>query len=527
MRPEATGGRHSSVPSVNPRPGQRRVRRAGHLPFLLHSDGTIPATGSLHFTKAYGGSHAANTAEPDRGSPLAIRRASDHLMHRARDPQVAAPEGPKPTIGARHAVALCVGVVIGAGIFRAPAMVAGASPSEAMFLTIWLVGGLLSILGALCYAELASAYPSAGGDYHFLERAYGRRVAFLYGWARLTVIQTGSLALLAYIFGDYLAALWPLGAYGSPIYAGALVAALTALNWLGIRHGAGAQFWLTCVEVLGIALVIVAGLLIAPAAEPLAPGEREGALGLVLVFVLLTYGGWSEVVYVSAELRDARRRIAPVLIASLSIVTLLYMLVNWAYLRALGLDGIAGSQAVAADVMARAFGPAGTAAISLMVAIAALTSANATALTGARTTYALGRDFPRLRWLGQWDAGRETPGRALLVQGGIALLLVIGAAFGRDEFSSVVEYTAPVFWFFLLLVGIALFVLRRAPKPAGGFRTPLYPLVPALFCATSGYLLYSSIAYTGPSALVGVAVLGVGALLLDFLSKPPAQEKRE
>jgi len=449
-------------------------------------------------------------------------------MHQALDRSAAASEGPKPTIGVRHAIALCVGIVIGAGIFRAPAMVAGGSSSEAMFLAIWLVGGLLSILGALCYAELASAYPNAGGDYHFLERAYGPRLAFLYGWARLTVIQTGSLALLAYIFGDYLAALWPIGPYGSSIYAGALVVILTALNWLGVRYGTSVQFFLTCIEALGIVLVIVAGLLIAPAVPPSLPGEREGALGLVLVFVLLTYGGWSEVVYISAELKDARRRIAPVLIVSLSFVTLLYLLVNWAYLRALGLDGVAGSQAVAADVMGRAFGPAGTAAISLIVAIAALTSANATAITGARTTYALGRDFARLRWLGRWDAGRETPGRALLVQGGIALLLVIGAAFGRDAFGAVVEYTAPVFWFFLLLVGIALFVLRRRePERQAGFRTPLYPLVPALFCATSGYLLYSSVAYTGPSALVGVAVLGVGALLLIFISKPPAKEKRE
>lgn len=434
-------------------------------------------------------------------------------------------QGPRPTIGARHAIALCVGIVIGAGIFRAPAMVAGASSSEAVFLATWLAGGVLSILGALCYAELASAYPSAGGDYHFLERAFGNRLAFLYGWARLAVIQTGSLALLAYVFGDYLAALWPIGPFASTIYAAALVAALTGLNWLGIRQGAGTQFWMTCVEVLGIGAVIVAGLLVAPEAVPAVQGERGGALGLVLVFVLLTYGGWSEVVYVSAELRDARRRIAPVMIASLGIVTLLYLLVNWAYLRALGLDGIAGSETVAAEVMARAFGPAGTTAISLMVAVAALTSANATAITGARTSYALGRAFPRLGWLGRWDPERDTPGNALLLQGAIALLLVAGAAFGRDAFGAVVEYTAPVFWFFLLLVGIALFVLRRrAPPPAGSFRVPLYPLIPALFCATSGYLLYSSVAYTGPSALVGVAVLAVGALLLVFLRSPPAEE---
>jgi amino acid transporter len=432
---------------------------------------------------------------------------------------------PRPTLGMRHGLALCVGIVIGAGIFRAPAMVAGAATSEAMFLGTWALGGLLSILGALCYAELASAHPNAGGDFHFLELAFGRNLAFLYGWARLTVIQTGSLALLAYVFGDYLAALWPAGPYASSVYAALLVIGLSGLNWLGIRQGAGTQFWLTCAEVLGLVAVIIAGLFFAPEAVTLPRAEREGSLGLVLVFVLLTYGGWSEVAYISAELRDARRRMAPVMVTGLGLVTLLYVLVNWAYLRALGLDGVAGSQAVAADVMARAFGPAGAASISLIIAIAALTSANATVITGARTSYALGKAFPRLCWLGRWSVTRDTPGNAVLLQGAIAVLLVAGATFGRDEFGAVVEYTAPVFWFFLLMVGVAVFVLRRrAPPPPGCFHVPFYPLVPSLFCATSAYLLYSSIAYTGASALVGVVVLALGGLLLLLVRTPPTRQ---
>ncbi len=434
---------------------------------------------------------------------------------------------PKPTLGIRHGMALCVGIVVGAGIFRAPAMVAGASSSEAMFLGTWALGGLLSIIGALCYAELASAHPSAGGDFHFLELAFGRSVAFLYGWARLAVIQTGSLALLAYVFGDYVAAVWSFGPYTSSIYATLLVIGLTFLNWLGIRQGAEAQFWMTCAEVAGVLAVIVAGLLIAPKAAPAPPTEREGAFGLVLVFVLLTYGGWSEVVYISAELKNSRRRIAPVIVAGLGLVTLLYLLVNCAYLRALGLEGVAGSQTVAADVMARAFGPAGATSISLAIAVAALSSANATVITGARTSYALGRTFPRLGWLGAWNATRGTPGNAMLLQGGIALLLVLGATFNRNAFGAVVEYTAPVFWFFLLIVGGAVFVLRRrGPPPPGSFRVPFYPILPALFCATSAYLLYSSIAYTGASALVGVAVLAVGVLLL-FLVRDPSRPSVE
>lgn len=432
--------------------------------------------------------------------------------------------GPAPTVSARHAVAVAVGVVIGAGIFRTPAIVAGGSSSETMFFVAWMLGGLLSVLGALCYAELASAHPHAGGDYHFLERAFGRRTAFLYGWARLTVIQTGSLALLAYIFADYLSAAWPLGEFGSTAYAAGLIVLLTFLNCLGVKQGTSAQLWMTGLEVIGLCLVIAAGLLATPETPPPVLQEQGSALGLVLVFVLLTFGGWGEVAYLSAEIRDGRRRIAGVIVGSLVAVMLLYLLVNWAYIRVLGLSGVAGSDAVAADLMERAVGPAGTAAISLLVAVAALTSANATAITGARTTYALGLSFPRLNWLAKWDSTRNTPLNALLTQAAIALVMIVAAAGARDEFSRIVEYTAPVFWFFMLLVGIAQFVLRaKEPDIQRPFKTPLYPLVPSIFCATSAYLLYSSIAYTGFSGMLGVAVLAIGWVLLLFLR--PRQER--
>lgn len=427
-------------------------------------------------------------------------------------------KGPRPAIEARHAVAVCVGIVVGAGIFRTPAVVAGGSSSEAMFLAAWAIGGLLSVLGALCYAELASTYPHAGGDYHFLERAYGRKVAFLYGWARLTVIQTGSLAILAYIFADYLSSLLPLGAGSSVIYAAGLIVVLTWLNWLGIRQGASVQIWMTGLEVAGLGAIVVAGFLLSPAPAPVSFKGDGGAFGLILVFVLLTFGGWGEVVYLSSELKGSRRRIAGVMVGSLVTVTAIYLLVNWAYVRALGLEGVAASDAVAAELMEKATGSVGAAVISLLVAVAALTSANATAITGARTTYALGLAFPRLRWLGQWDIQRNTPSNALLLQAGIALLLVFGAAFGRDEFSRVVEYTAPVFWFFMILIGLSQFVLRhRDPDVHRPFKTPFYPLVPSIFCATSAYLLYSSVAYTGLSGVLGLAVLGSGVLLLPFL----------
>ena len=433
---------------------------------------------------------------------------------------------PSPSFGRWEAVALTVGIVVGAGIYRTPSLVAAQSSGETAILLAWLIGGTVSIIGALCYAELASTFPDAGGEYHFLTRAFGRRLAFLYGWSRLAIIQTGSLALLAFVYGDYVSEILPLGAQSAAIHAAIAVAAITGVNWAGVVHGCRTQMWLTVLEVAGLGLVIVAGLLVLPEAPSAPPPSGGSALGLVLVFVLLTYGGWNEAAYLSAELREAKRQIMPVLIGSLLLVACLYILVNLALLRGLGQAGLAGSEAAAADLLRRAWGEPGAAVISIAVAIAALTSANATAFTGARSAYALGRDFPRLAWLGRWRAQEGTPANALLAQGAAALLLVGLGAFARDGFRLAVEYTAPAFWLFFLLLGLSLFILRRrepgAPRP---FRVPLYPLTPALFCMTSAYLLWSSLAYTGLGALVGGAVVAVGALLIPFVDRRPSTPK--
>jgi len=426
----------------------------------------------------------------------------------------------RPTLGTREAAAITIGIVIGAGVFRTPSLVAGGAASEAAVLLAWAAGGLISIIGALCYAELASAYPSAGGDYHFLTRAFGRRLSFLYAWARLSVIQTGSIALLAYVFGDYASEIVNLGPYSSAIYAAAVVIALTAVNWIGVHAGARTQNWLTLVEVGGLVALIVTGLLVAPAGAPSPSNAQTTSVGLIMVFVLLTYGGWNEAVFVSAELKDARKRMAPVLVLSLVLITGLYLLANAAYLRVLGLGGVAASEAVAADVMRLAYGAPGAVAISALIAVSALTSANATAFTGARTAYALGCQHCALAFLGCWNEKSATPGNALLVQGAAALALVVVGAFARSGFQVAVEYTAPVFWFFFLMVGLSLFVLRRRePQVERPFKVPFYPVLPVIFCLTNAYLLYSSLAYTGVGALVGVAVLGLGIVALFFVER--------
>jgi amino acid transporter len=241
----------------------------------------------------------------------------------------------------------------------------------------------------------------------------------------------------------------------------------------------------------------------------------QPAFGVCMVFVLLTYGGWNEAAYISAELKDVRRNMLRALAWSMFILTALYLLVNLAYLRGLGLAGMARSQAVAADLLQQVWGSASARLISVMIAVSALTSINATIIVGARSNYALGCDWPVLGFLGRWNARTGSPTQALLVQGAVALALIAFGAFMRQGFETMVDYTAPVFWLFFLLTGLALFVLRwREPQRARPFRVPLYPLLPLAFCASSAWLLYSSLAYTRLGALVGVAVLAAGVPLL-------------
>jgi basic amino acid/polyamine antiporter, APA family len=430
---------------------------------------------------------------------------------------------PRPSLSLGDAVAMIVGLIVGAGIFGTPSIVAGAVQGEAMLVAVWVAGGIFSIIGALCYAELATAFPSAGGEYHFLQRAFGRSLAFLYGWARMTVIVAGSIAVFAYLFGEYISRVVNFGAHSPAIWAAIVVGVLTIVNYLGIREGKVTQNLFTVMEVSGLVLIVIAGLVFAPAPEPVAAAAGGGSqpwymgagIASAMVFVLFTYGGWNDAAYISAEVRDRSRNMVRALLYSIGLVTLLYVLVNIAYLKGLGYDAMARSDAVAADLLKRAWGPTGEKLISFIVAIAALTSVNGSMIVGARSNYALGRDWPALRYLGRWDEVSGSPRAALLVQGAIALVLVAFGAWYNTGFKGLVEYSLPVFWGFFMLVGIALFVLRRkepdAPRP---FRVPGYPLVPAIFVLMCGYLLYSSLAYHRTHALVGLAVLAVGAVVM-------------
>jgi len=425
---------------------------------------------------------------------------------------------PKPLLSVADGTFLMVGMVIGVGIFKAPSIVAGNTETPVQFILVWLFGGLISLCGALVYAELAARHPGTGGEYTFLQRGFGDGAAFVFAWSRMTVIQTGAIAAVAFVFGDYASQVLNLGERGSALYAGLSVVALTALNFAGTLQSKTLQKVLETILIASLLGLAVAGIFSGGEPAP-TKGAGGGALDLALLFVLFTYGGWNEAAYLGGEVRDPTRNMMRILVTGVVAVTALYVLVNIGYVAALGLQGVRDSKAVAADLMRAVAGDKGAVALALIVCVSALTTINAAIFTGARTNYALGQSFPLFSALGNWREAGSTPANALLLQGVLALVLVGAGSLTPDGFESMVAYTAPVFWTFFLLTGLTLVVLRRREGGAAPFRVPFYPLVTAAFCAMCAFMLYKSVTYIlnpqfgpkfGTAVLAGLLVMAAG-----------------
>jgi amino acid transporter len=431
----------------------------------------------------------------------------------------AAPGVPLPALSTFDAAMIVCGIVIGGGIFALPPLVASNSGSVGWMFVAWALGAALTVVGSLCYAELSATFPHAGGDYHFLTRAFGRDLSFFFGWARAAVITTGSTALHAYIFGNYASRIFPLGSQSSALYAALVVVLLTALNVLGLKESSRTQNVVTLLLIAGMALVAFGGFqapAVPAAAAPSSPSSP--VLGSALLFVLFAYGGWNEAAYISAELRGGRRAILTALLAAIAVITTLYLVFVAALETGLGFEALKASQAPAADVAQRAFGGFGQTLIATVVCLSVLASSNATMMVGARSNYALGLDWPIVSFMGGWDRKRDVPVAAFLVQGAVTLGLVVFAAREPSGVRAMVEFTAPVFWFFFLLTGIALFVLRRkyahVERP---FSVPLYPVLPLVFVGTCAFLLWSSLTYARSQHALQVALYVMAAGLVAWV----------
>jgi len=434
---------------------------------------------------------------------------------------------PKRQLTLFDSTCIIVGVIIGAFFYEISPTIARCVPSVSWLIGVWLLGGVLSLVGALCYAELSTAYPRQGGDYVYLTRAFGRPVGFLFAWAQLWIVRPGSVGALAYVFGRYANQLFPLGngTRAMMIYAVASIVVLTVINILGVSEGKWTQNLLTTVKVLGLAAIFVVGFLFsAPDALPdSSPGAMPAGtdLRLAMILILYTYGGWNEMAYVGAEVRNPGKNMLRALVIGTLAVTVIYVLGSAAFVHALGFDGICRSEAVAADVLRLGLGDPGGRIISLLICISALGAINGMIFTGSRIYYAFGTDHRLFAPLGQWSGRRGTPVVSLAIQAAITLALVVSFGLVEGGFQSLVNFTTPIFWIFFLLVGLSLFVLRfREPNTPRPYRVPWYPALPILFCLSSLFMVYASLSWAvdhrSYEALWAVALLAIGAVLSCF-----------
>ena len=449
----------------------------------------------------------------------------------------------RPHLGLWDIVSIILGIVIGAGIYETAPFILQNVSSPAMGLVVWVAGGILTFIGGLCYAELASTYPRSGGDYVYLTKAFGRWAGFLFGWMQLAVLMTGSIGMMAYIFADYAVTLRKLGPGSEFIYAAAAVAALSIANLVGVVFGRRTQNFLTGLKVLAIGSIVIAGFLWSgptAAKAPIVAGS--GSLGLAMILVLYTYGGWNDAALVAAEVADKRRNLPLAFMLGTGSLMLVYLLVNGAYLNALGFQGARESKAIAADVLAPPFGAFGARAMAIFVMVSALGALNGMIYTGSRLYATLGEDYPALSWLSRWHPRRSVPVLSLLTQTAITLFLValVGTNWGRNlintlvgvigfeplswqghgGFETLLRCTAPIFWAFFLMTAVSLLVLRiRDPNAARPWKVPGYPVTPLIFCGMCAYMLYSASTYAGKLLVIGAVPVVMGLIFYWFAGR--------
>jgi len=441
-------------------------------------------------------------------------------------PELAA--APKRQLTVFDSTCIIVGIIIGSAFYENTPMIAQGVSSPVWFIGVWVFGGVLSLVGALCYAELATAYPASGGDYVYLTRAFDRRTGFLFAWAQLWIVRPGSIGAMAYVFARYAHQLRPLGSQNLSlmIYAVGSVLVLTGINIIGVRESKWTQNLLTTLKAAGVLAIVAVGLTSAPQPAPAVP--RSGPFALSLIMIFYAYGGWNEMAYVAAEVRDPRRNILRSLIIGTLAVTLIYVLANLAFLHALGLKGVRNSDAIAADVLRSIGGKWGAGAISALICITALGAINGMIFTGARINYAVGAEHRLYSLLGTWNSRTGTPIWSLVIQAVVTVGLAVPFGLVSGGFRSFIDYTTPVFWIFFLLVGASLFVLRfREPTRARPYRVPLYPIIPALFCLSSAFMVYESLDYAIGQrrwpALWSIVLLVIGVAMSFYDPRPREQ----
>ena len=421
-----------------------------------------------------------------------------------------------------HATALVVGIIIGASIFVQPSVITETVPSLAAVYAVWIASGILTLFGALIAAELASAYPHAGGVYVFLREAFSPGVAFLWGWAMFWTMHTGIIAVIAMVFARYVSFFIPVGDAGLRVLASLAIVALTAVNYIGVRQGSLVQTTLTILKVGAVVAIILIAFTTGtqqptlgfPAqAQTLTP--KSFALGLVAG--LFAFGGWHMVTYAAEETRDPERTIPRALIVGVFIVTACYVALNAAYFHVLAPGVIAKSTRVAADAADAVFGHGGAAAISAVVAVSTFGALNGVILSGPRAYLAMARDGLLVSWAAAIHERFRTPHRAIVLQGVWAVVLVSTGTY-RALFTRVV-YTE---WIFFALMAFGLMRLRSRGSYSPAYRVWGYPIVPIIFIVSSVAIVINQLATDPAEGAMGLLLVGLGWPVYAFFLRKSA-----
>ena len=424
----------------------------------------------------------------------------------------------KRQIGLYAATAITVGNIIGSGIFRSPHSVAQHITVFWQVLLAWVIGGILSICGALVLAELAVTHPKTGGLYVFIREGFGDAHAFVFGWANLWVIKPTVIASITSVFALYFCQVLHLGKGAEfPVGAGAILL-LTFVNWLGVKEGAGTQSLFTTLKVIGIGALCVAAFTLptthAATQVALATHAPETsflqALALAMISILFAYDGWTDSTYVAGEVTKPRRTLPIAIVWGTWLVIAVYVLTNIAYFHVLGPAGVANYEAVGSETIRRLTGEWGARALAVLVAVSTFGTTNGAILTGPRVTQAMAADGLLWKPLARIDPRRGSPAFALWLQ---ALCACIWLWFANG-FEDVSGWFVTTSWLFYALTTASLFMQRRREARDGSapasYRTPLYPITPILFVLATGLIIASDLHDSGWRAWAGVAIAAAG-----------------
>ncbi|HLB36696.1 MAG TPA: amino acid permease [Gemmatimonadales bacterium] len=407
-----------------------------------------------------------------------------------------------------------VGTMIASAIFIVPAAVAASLPNPSLMLLVWVAGGAVSLLGALCVAELGAALPEAGGLFVYLTRAFGPVWGFLYAWTAALIINPASVAAIAVGFATYVGFFTPLGTAGIKVVAVASIVALTAVNCLGLKLGARVQNVLTLLKIGALGALIVSALVMPGGSvehfRPLLPAVGvaglAGAFSVAMVAVLWAYDGWIEITYVGSEVRDPGRNLPRSIVISVFLVVGLYALTNVAYVYVLPLDRMAQSALVGSDAALVLIGPLGAALVAGAIIVSTLGANNGIVLTSARIPYAVSRAGLFFRWMGGVHPRVHTPNAALLAQGGVAAAFALTGTY--DQLFTYVVFAS---WMFYGMSAMAVMRLRAvAPELPRPYRVWGYPVTPVVFILFALWLVAGTIVESPLESGIGGAIILAG-----------------